>query len=340
MQPYKLHKNFTVRSQLYQKPEIDESEYSPVVYERLEKLKLFEKMRAEGCSIETALTALKLSQSSFYRWRKDYKKFGLRGLEPGDKRPLNVRKPEWKQAAVQQILHLRKQNPLYGKAKIAVLLKRDHQIVLSVSTVGRIITDLIKRDKVKPAHFYCAKKRVRPRLFNKHAQRWKKGMKATKPGELFQIDHMTVHLTSFFGVKHFQGICPVTKMVVEQAYYCATSRIARQFLEYVKATLPFPLISIQVDGGSEFKKDFEQACKELDLPLFVLPPKTPENNGNVERANGSAKYEFYTFYAGPLSLFNLRKKLNLYVKKYNSYRPHQALQYQTPLQYYESLTEA
>lgn len=340
MQPYKLHKKYILYEKLYQKSGIDESEYSPAVYERLKKLKLFERMRCEGCSIKTSLTALAVSRSRFYRWKKAYRKFGLGGLEPGDKRPLNVRKPEWKEAAVQQIFHLRKQNPLYGKAKIAVLLKRDHQIVLSASTVGRILTDLVKRDKIKPAYFYCAKKRVRPRLFNKHAQRWKKGMKATKPGELFQIDHMTVHLTSCFGVKHFQGICPVTKMVVEQAYHCATSRIAKQFLEYVKATLPFPLTSIQVDGGSEFKKDFEQACAELGLPLFVLPPKTPENNGNVERANGSARYEFYTFYIGHLSLFHLRKKLNLYVKKYNSYRPHQALQYQTPLQYYESLTEA
>jgi transposase len=340
MQLYKLHKNFMVRGQLYQKSEIDESEYSSVVYKRLEKLKLFDKLISEGCSLKTALVALQTSKATIYRWKMAYKKLGLTGLEIESKRPNSVRKPDWKQFTVQQILCLRKQNPLYGKAKIAVLLKRDHQIELSISTVGRILTDLIKREQVKPARFYYEKKRVRSRVFNNHAQRWKHGMKAKEPGEFFQIDHMTVSLTSEFTVKHFQGICPFTKVVVEQAYSRANSSIARQFLDHAIATLPFPLKSIQVDGGSEFMKDFEQLCKERGLPLYVLPPKTPENNGNVERANSSAKYEFYTFYTGPLNLFFLRKKLCLYVKKYNSYRPHQALQYLTPLQYYRSVSGA
>lgn len=340
MQPYKLHKKFILYEKLYQKPGIDESEYSPIVYERLEKLKLFDRLRSEGCSLRTAFSALQVSKSTLYRWNSDYKKFGLTGLENGSNRPNNVRKTEWKQSSVQQILYLRKQNPLYGKAKIAVLLKRDYHIKLSTSTVGRILTNLIKRDQVKSAYFYCAKKRVKARVFNKHAQRWKHGMKAKKPGDLFQIDHMSVFLAAGFRVKHFQGVCPVTKIVVEQVYSNATSRTAEQFLKHVQATLPFPLKSIQVDGGSEFKKDFEQSCEKLGIPLFVLPPKTPENNGAVERANGSAKYEFYTFYTGQLTLFSLRKKLNIYVEKYNSYRPHQALQYLTPLQYYSSILGA
>ena len=30
------------------------------------------------------------------------------------------------------------------------------------------------------------------------------------------------------------------------------------------------------DGGSEFGAEFEQACQDLGIPLFVLPPKNPE----------------------------------------------------------------
>lgn len=40
-----------------------------------------------------------------------------------------------------------------------------------------------------------------------------------------------------------------------------------------------------VNGGSEFRDEFEQACEALNLPLFTLPPKKPEWNGCVERAN-------------------------------------------------------
>lgn len=316
---------------------IDEADYSFQAYERLEKIRIFKKLRSEGCTIKTALKALAVPQSTFYRWKRRYKKLGLHGLENESKRPNNVRKVGWSDQLVRKVLFFRKQNPLYGKAKITVLLKRDHRIQASVSTVGRIISFLIKKEKIKSASFYYAKKRARPRKFDKHAQRWKVGMKAKEPGELVQIDHMSVTLSSSFHVKHFQAICPVTKAAVKQAYSRATSSIAKQFLEYARSKLPFGIQSIQVDGGSEFMKDFEQAAQTLNIPLYVLPPRSPEYNGNVERANGTSKFEFYAFYDGPENLYFLRKKLQRYVRKYNSYRPHQALQYRTPLEYYRTI---
>jgi hypothetical protein len=319
MQQLVLHKK------LYQIGKIDETAYSSLVYERLEKINFFKK---------------KISRSTLYRWKKKYKVQGLIGLENESTRPNNLRQSKQNQAVIQLIAKLRKQNPLYGKEKIKILLQRDHKITLSVSTVGRTISDLIKRNQIKSAYFYYAKKRVRPRIFNKHAQRWKYGMKSKNPGELFQIDHMSVPMASSFTVKHFQGICPITKVVVEQVYSCATSSIAKQFLEYAQSQLPFKITSIQVDGGSEFMKDFELACKDMGIPLYVLPPRSPKYNGTVERANGAAKFEFYFFYDGILSLLHLRKALQSYVHKYNNYRPHQALQYLTPLQYFHSLPEA
>lgn len=334
MQQLMLHKR------VYQVNKIDETEYSQKVYERLEKIKIFDKLKKEGCSLETVVEALKTPQSTLYRWKKNYKIFGLIGLEDESKRPNNSRKHSWKLSNMQKILELRRKNPLYGKAKIAVLLKREYGIILPESTVGRIINYYIKREQIKPAFFYYKKKRIRPRTFDNHAKRWKYGMKATKPGELFQIDHMTVSMAPGRQVKHFQGICPITKMVVEQAYCQATSDVARQFLEHVRSSLPFGITSIQVDGGSEFKKDFEQACMDFGISLWVLPPKSPEKNGNVERANGSAKYEFYAFYCGDFTIHSLRNELKKYVKKYNTYRPHQALHYLTPAEYYSQLSGA
>ena len=334
MQQLILHKR------LYQVGKIDEAEYSAKVYERLEKIKLFDKLRGEGCSLVTSSMALKIPLSTIYRWKKKYGMFGLAGLENESKRPNKVRQKNWKPLLVKKILKLRKQNPIYGKDKITVLLKRDYNIAISVSTVGRIIAYLVKRGQIQPASFFYTRKKVRSRLFNNHAQRWKKNMKAKEAGELLQIDHMSVYIASGFRIKHFQAICPVTKMVVEQAYSRATSSVAKQFLEFVQTKLPFEIKSIQVDGGSEFMKEFELVCKDLGIPLYVLPPKSPEYNGNVERANGAAKFEFYAFYTGLLNLSTLRKNLQQYVEKYNTYRPHQALQYQTPLQYYRSISEA
>jgi putative transposase len=334
MQQLILHKK------LYRVKRIDETEYLPIVQERLEKINLFKKLRIEGCSIKVACEALKTPQSTLYRWKKKYNLNGLLGLENESTSPYKVRQPRKSQQIINNIVALRKKNPLYGKAKITVLLKRDYSIIISESTVGRIISKLIKDDKVKLAYFYYAKKRLRPRVFKNHAQRWKFDMKAHEPGELLQIDHMSIPLASGFSIKHFQAICPVTKMVVEEAYSRASSLTASHFLEYIRTQLPFKVKSIQVDGGSEFMKDFELACKRLGIPLYVLPPRSPKYNGAVERANGSAKFEFYFFYDGLLNLVHLRKALQSYVHKYNKYRPHQALQYLTPLQYFLSLSEA
>ena len=57
--------------------------------------------------------------------------------------------------------------------------------------------------------------------------------------------------------------------------------------------IPFPVRALQVDGGSEFYADFEAACQRKEIPLFVLPPKSPKLNGHVERANRTHTEEFY-----------------------------------------------
>jgi putative transposase len=322
---------------MYAKSMIDTNEYSQIAYERKEKILLFNKLRKNGCDEALALEAINTPRSTLYRWKAAYKNLGLRGLECDSTTPRNPRKPQWDRTLEQKVLSLRKQNPLYGKAKIAKILKRDWNILTSVSTAGRIISSLIKRGLIKKASFYYARQIVKPRIFNGHAQRWKAGMKAKNPGEYVQIDHMSVAITSGFVVKHFQAICPITKIVVEEAYTAATSNNARNFLKEVCKKMPFPITSIQVDGGSEFRGEFEQACEDFAIPLYVLPPRSPELNGNVERANGAAKFEFYYMDQQIYDLSSLRVRLKHFVKKYNTFRPHQALQYLTPLEYYQQL---
>ena len=39
--------------------------------------------------------------------------------------------------------------------------------------------------------------------------------------------------------------------------------------------------------------EFEQACADLDIALFVLPPKKPQYNGGVERSDRTFREEFY-----------------------------------------------
>ena len=100
------------------------------------------------------------------------------------------------------------------------------------------------------------------------------------------------------------------------------------------STAPFKLESIEVDGGSEFRAHFEQSCSQSGIELFVLPPKSPELNGCVERCNRTLRYEFYRLYDGLFEFQELKKSLGDTMKIYNDFRPHQTLNQDMPLQYY------
>jgi len=331
MQQLRLHKK------LYHIQKIDETEYSAEVYKRERIIDKYAKLKLEGCSEKIIFETLDISRATYYRWKKSYKICGLAGLENQSKRPNKIRTPEWSRELEQHVLKLRRKFPLWGKYKISALLKREYNIKVSVSTVGRIISSLIQREKIRPVSFFFGKvKNKQPRQFAGHSKRLPRGIKAKIPGELVQIDHMEVKLekSSF---KSFTAICPITKFIVEQAYTNATSTTAADFLEYAKSQFPFPIKSIQVDGGSEFMKDFEKSCKNSNIPLYVLPPRSPKINGSVERGNSTVKYEFYYQYDGCPKLSIIRHKLRSFIAFYNGFRPHQALHYLTPKQYYQSM---
>ena len=81
------------------------------------------------------------------------------------------------------------------------------------------------------------------------------------------------------------------------------------------AEAPFPVRGIQVDGGSEFRAAFEEACQSRGLNLFVLPPKGPQLNGHVERAQGSWRYEFYAAYDLPRRLDRLQTLVDAFAHR-------------------------
>ena len=158
-------------------------------------------------------------------------------------------------------------------------------------------------------------------------------MRGKKPGDLIQIDHMTVKKNGLH-FKHFQAWDPVTKMIVADVTSNATSYSAAKFLKKVREKMSFKVHSIQVDGGSEFMRDFEIACKDNDIKLYVLPPKKPQYNGGVERGNRIFREEFYDD-PGLLadSIGEMRYELERAVFKYNTFRPHFSLQGLTPKEY-------
>ena len=67
--------------------------------------------------------------------------------------------------------------------------------------------------------------------------------------------------------------------------------------------MPVDYSAIQVDGGSEFRGVFENACRDRNMPLFVLPD----------------------------TLETLDEDVLTYLDVYNIDRPHWSLNYYSPM---------
>ena len=112
----------------------------------------------------------------------------------------------------------------------------------------------------------------RRKTLRPYARRRPKGYEAKRPGDLVQVDTLTVTLGPGEVIKHFSAVDLFTRFSLR-----ATANLAAGFLAHLIARAPFPVKAIQVDGGSEFMAEFEEACQRLGIELFVLPPKSPSS---------------------------------------------------------------
>ena len=297
----------------------------------LHQVQRWEKLGSEGVSLDLRQEIVGISRATYYRYRKILRKLE-KGIAPPSKKPKRLNKPRWGESHKQLVLQIRRANPTYGKEKIAIILKRDHHQTISQSTVGRILKFL--KEKGLISRSISALRTKRKRVFKKHAKPWEfKDYKTMELGERVQIDHMTVTKNGIT-FKHFQAWERNSKYIDAVVYSNAKASSARRFLiDFVKQA-PIKIESIQVDGGSEFMAEFEDACAQLKIPLIVLPPKKPEYNGGVERGNRTFREEFYNR-ADLLedSVRGMQAALTKAVKKYNTYRPHRNLKGLTPMEY-------
>ena len=181
-----------------------------------------------------------------------------------------------------------------------------------------------------PSNGISARKRMRQRPY---AVRKPKGYAIAEPGDLVEVDTLDLRPLPRVILKHFTARDLSSRWDVVGVYRRATAVKATSFLGQLRERMPFKVNVIQVDGGSEFCAQFEDACKELGIHLFVLPPRSPKLNGHVERAQRTHTEEFYELYDGDLAMDPLNRALRNWEAVYNTVRPRQSLGYLTPLQF-------
>jgi transposase InsO family protein len=274
-----------------------------------------------------------ISRQTFYRWWRRFDRHDLTTLEERSHRPRNVRQPTWSSDLAERVLALRKENPGWGKDKLVVLLARE-KFFVSVSMVGRILSALKRRGALheppKPTVLLRQHRKLRKRPW---AVRKPKYWPIEHPGDLVEMDTKEIRMRCGVILKHFSARDVISRWDVVEVHRRATSLAAARFLDTLLERFPFPVKALQVDGGSEFAAEFELACQHKQLPLFVLPPKSPKLNAHVERAHRTHHEEFYQVHADSDQPLRLNRQLLRWEYTYNCVRPHQALAYLTPLEF-------
>ncbi|MDP7085719.1 MAG: integrase core domain-containing protein [Dehalococcoidia bacterium] len=282
----------------------------------------------QGLTSIHASETLGLPRSTLYRWQRELINHGPGALEPKSRKPRRHRQPTWSPELADAVLGLREQYPRWGKDKLVILLRREG-LQVSTSLVERILTRLKARGVLKepPRKGISARKRLRPRPY---AVRKPKEYQALEPGDIVQIDTLDVRPLPDTVLKHFTARDVISRWDVLEVHTRATSALAAGFLNSIRQRLPFPLKAVQVDVGSEFQAAFEQACQELGIKLFVLPPRSPKLNGHVERAQRTHTEEFYELYDGDLEIAPLNQAFLAWEHIYNTARPRRSLDGRTP----------
>jgi transposase InsO family protein len=299
------------------------------------RLALVDWHRAHGANISRTARHFGYSRPTVYRWLARFERLRLESLEDRSSAPRRRRRPTWTVAQVEAVRELREQYPRWGKDKLVILLRRVG-IRLSTSMVGRIIAYLVRRAVLREP--VGRRVSVRKRLWRRpHAVRLPADWPIRRPGDLVELDTLDVRPAGqTHPFKQFTARDRVSRWDTLELRRTARARTAVEVLDALAERMPFPVRAISVDNGSEFMAEFEVACAERAIRLFVLPPRSPKLHGSVERANRTHTEEFYEVTDAPAELEALAIALAAWETVYNTIRPHQALGYLTPAEFLAS----
>ncbi len=221
-----------------------------------------------------------ITRQSFYKWQRRYAQLGEAGLRDRSSRP--HRSPRaTREEVVGKIVYLR-QTYHFGPLKIAMYLRRYHDLTLSQSGIWRILRRLgLSR---LPAS----------QRYRRYRERWKRYEKP-QPGHQVQIDAKSIAPLRGARKTYYQctAIDDGTRLRVLRIYDRLGQKSAIQFVDYVLEKLPFHVERTQTDNGSEFQAAFHWHVLDRGIDHVYIKPATPRLNGKVERSQRIDAEEFY-----------------------------------------------
>jgi transposase InsO family protein len=312
------------------------------MFNKDEKYKILKHLWRFG--IASCIDAFGVSRATVYRWQKKY----TEGHYSTDNLKDKSRKPRhYKRSTVDTriIRYIQKERLLHlgiGKRKLRALIEKycnDNQIeCVSEATIGRIIKRLKESHSIpllKPSTKITlngATGKLHVRIIKKQKKLRRKDYKPQEPGDLVQIDTVEIRLN---GVRRFiiTAIDLTSRFSFAYAYKSLSSDSARDFLEKLIEVAPFEITHIQTDNGLEFHKHFQECCNRHNITHFYNYPRTPKMNAYVERFNRTIQEEFVSQHYWNLkdNIEEFNREMKLYLEWYNGVRPHEGLDYKSPV---------
>lgn len=176
---------------------------------------------------------------------------------------------------------------------------------------------------------------------------------AKYPGEKIQIDvkfvpkdcMLTSEKEKYGNYYQYTAIDEYTRQRVVMATKEHNTYESTKFLEYVLKKFKYPVERVQTDNGFEFtnrlignaKRDtktmFEKKLISLGIEHKLIKPRTPKQNGKVERSHRKDQENLY-YKQKFLDFDDFKEKLYRWNRKYNN-TGMQPLGWKSPNKYYE-----
>ncbi|WP_455711440.1 IS481 family transposase [Streptomyces hirsutus] len=282
-----------------------------------------------GATVTEVAASLGVSRQTVSGWKSRYAASGLAGLADRSRRPASC--PHQASAEVEAaVCELRRKHQKWGPRRIAFVLERSGTVtpVPSRMTVYRI---LVRHGLVEPG----ARRRKRSDY-----KRWQRD----RPMQLWQmdivggvmlVDPVTGELSEakvVTGVDDHSRYCVIASVVERATGRAVCSAFARALQTF---GVPEEVLT---DNGKQFTDRFGQGgevlfdriCRENGIAHRLTQPASPTTTGKVERFHQTLRRELLDDCGAFESIEAAQTALDAWVEEYNSLRPHQALDMQSP----------
>jgi len=290
---------------------------------RLEKLAVLRAVEGAGMPVRAALRALDVPASTYYRWRRKFRRQGFQGLDdldPHDGRGRCV----WNQLLEEErekVLETALLWPEWSSREVACYVSDNCGFTVSESTVFRLLkaNDLIK-----------------PRVVKTFPAGPEYTVKTTRPNQMWQTDATYLFVRDWGWHYLISVLDDFSRRIM--AWRLQSAQDAGAFSEVIEAACEEAGLDevpecrkprlLSDRGPALISKAFGEYLETRGLGHILASPYHPQTNGKIERYHRSAKERINLMVWEMPD--EMRAEIASFVAFYNSRRYHEALGNVTP----------